>query len=326
MKAIVFESVGRVALAERPEPRLVDPRDALVRVTTAGVCGSDLHIVDGRDEGVRSGTIMGHELVGIVEEVGSAVTGLVRGDRVVSPFSVSCGECFFCARGLTARCASAQCLGVVLEDGSGLEGAQAELVRVPLASSSLVALPPRDVLADEDAVLLGDVLSTAFSNAERALIERRAVVAVDGVESRRARAGDLGAFALPPDAAAVRAALDERTEGRGADAVLECVGSPSALDLAIALARNGAAIAVAGYHTEAAYPLPMPQAYAKNLSFRFGRASARDWMEKLLPLVVDGSLSPSAIVTHRLPLAEGVRAYDVFRSRTEGAIKVLLKP
>jgi len=353
MRAIVFEAIGRVSLEDRPEPRILSPGDALVRVTAAGICGSDLNIVDGRDEGIRLGTIMGHELVGVVEETGAGVSGISPGDRVVSPFSTSCGSCFFCARGLTARCVDSQCFGVVGEDGRGLEGAQAELVRVPLASSTLVRLPAKksdgSALRDEEAILLGDVLSTAWLAAERAEVKRgdvvavigcgpvgllavlaalrlgaSAVVAVDGVAYRRERARSLGARPSAPELAC--AAVDEHTDGRGADAVVEAVGSPPALDLAIAVARPGAIVSVAGYHTEAAYPLAMQSVYAKNLSFRFGRASARAQIERLLPLLLDGSLTPAGIVTHGLPLSDGVRGYDIFRKREDGAIKVLLSP
>jgi threonine dehydrogenase-like Zn-dependent dehydrogenase len=355
MKAIVFEAIGRVALEERPEPRILSPGDALVRVTAAGICGSDLHIVDGRDAGIRLGTIMGHELVGAVEETGAGVSGISPGDRVVSPFSTSCGSCFFCARGLTARCVKSECLGVVAENGRGLEGAQATLVRVPLAGSTLVKLPATksdgSELRDEEAILLGDVLSTAWLAAERAEVRRddvvavigcgpvgllavlsalrlgaAAVVAVDAIAYRRERAHAIGAHPCPADPALARAAVDDLTEGRGADAVVEAVGSAQALDLAMHVARVGAVVSVAGYHTEAAYPLPMPAAYSKNLSFRFGRASARAQIERLLPLLLDGSLAPASIVTHRLPISDGVRAYEIFRRREDGAIKVLLLP
>lgn len=353
MKAIVFESIGKVALAERPEPQLLAPGDALVRVRTAGICGSDLHIVDGRDGGVRLGTTMGHELVGFVEAVGPEVTGLAPGDRVVSPFSVSCGSCFYCRLGLTARCVSARCLGVVDEEGRGVEGAQAELVRIPLASSTLVKLPETkhdgSPLADEEALLLGDILSTAWSTVERAGVSAgsvvavvgcgpvgllavlaalrlgaSAVVAVDGVAYRRERARSLGAIPCAPDLEHLRREIDERTEGRGADAVIEAVGSPAALDLAIAAARPGALIGIAGYHTEEAYPLAMAPVYAKNLTLAFGRASVRPEIDRLLPFIIDGTLSPASLVTHRLPLEEGVRGYEIFRSRSEGAIKVVL--
>ena len=126
MQAIVYKDPGGVRVLERPLPALEHPGDALVRVTTAGLCGSDLHIVDGRDRGCRAGTIMGHELVGVVDRVGAAVTRFRPGDRVVSPFSVSCGACFYCRRSLPARCVAAACFGFVNEDGRGLEGAQAE--------------------------------------------------------------------------------------------------------------------------------------------------------------------------------------------------------
>ena len=143
MKAIVFESPGVVRVTERPEPALRDPTDAIVRVTTAGLCGSDLHIVDGRDRGCRLGTIMGHELVGVVEAVGGAVSRFRAGDRVVSPFSVSCGACFYCRRALPARCVRSACFGFVTEGGAGLEGAQAELVRVPV-TENIIERPAYD--------------------------------------------------------------------------------------------------------------------------------------------------------------------------------------
>ena len=131
---------GAVRIEDRPQPRAEEDGDAVVRVTCAGLCGSDLHIVSGRDRGCRPGTIMGHELVGLVEEVGPGVRAFRPGDRVVAPFTVSCGGCFFCRRGLTGRCVCSRGFGFVTDDGQGLQGAQARWVRVPLADGTLVGV------------------------------------------------------------------------------------------------------------------------------------------------------------------------------------------
>jgi threonine dehydrogenase-like Zn-dependent dehydrogenase len=352
VKAIVLAGDNRVALEERPEPRVEEPGDAVVRVTTAGICGSDLHIVEGRDRSARTGTVMGHELVGVVEEVGAAVTDLQPGQRVVSPFSVSCGRCYFCRRDLPARCELSRCFGVVDAEGRGLEGAQAERVRVPLASTTLVPLPElRDdgqPLPDEEAILLGDVFATGYSAARRAGIESgdivavvgcgpvgllaalsaallgaRAVVASDMLAYRREAAARLGALPAAPHE--LQAACEALTDGRGADAVVEAVGTPRALDLAIRVARAGATIAIAGYHTEATYPLPMDAAYQKNLSFRIGRTSARSYIPRLLPMLVESRVSLAPVVSHVLPLEDGVRGYKLFARKEDGALKVLLR-
>jgi threonine dehydrogenase-like Zn-dependent dehydrogenase len=354
VKAIVHRAIGVVALEEREEPRLLDPRDALVRVTTSGICGSDLHIVQGRDRGARLGTIMGHEFVGVIEEIGSQVRGLRPGDRVLAPFSTNCGQCFYCARGLTARCLESQAFGFVNQDGRGLEGAQAELVRVPLASSTLLPLPQRcrdgSLLRDEEVLFLGDIFSTAYTTAASAelrpaevaavigcgpvglltivaarMLGAGAVVAVEAVDYRRDMAQTLGAIAFA-DAGSARRALLELSSGRGADAALEAVGSPAALDLAIELVRPGGVVAIAGYHTEPTYAFPIHQAYGKNLTLKIGRCSARARMSELLPQVLDRRVSLTGVVSHVLPLEQGVRGYQLFSERREGAIKVLLRP
>jgi threonine dehydrogenase-like Zn-dependent dehydrogenase len=359
MQAITLRNIGAVELADRPEPRLERPGDALVRVTTAAICGSDLHVVEGRDRGVRPGTILGHEFVGVVEAVAGDVPGLAAGDRVLAPFTVSCGDCFFCRRGLTARCVRSQVFGFVDEAGEGLEGAQAELVRVPLAASTLLPVPAsrpdgREV-ADEEVLFLGDVFSTAVACAEGAafaagdtvvvigcgpvgllcVVAARwlgagTVVAVDSIGYRLDKAAALGATVVDlgraPGEAALQPLLAELTDGRGADAALEAVGSAAALDLALRVVRPGAVVSIAGYHTDAVYPLPIHAAYAKNLTLRIGRCSARAMMERLLPRVLAEPLPLTAIISHVLPLRDGPRGYELFRRRQDSAIKVLLKP
>jgi threonine dehydrogenase-like Zn-dependent dehydrogenase len=353
MKAIVFEAPGVVRFADRPPPVLSDPGDALVRVTTAGICGSDLHILEGRDP-CRLGTIMGHELVGVVEQVSGAVARFRPGDRVVAPFTVCCGECFYCRRALPARCVRAACFGVVDQQGRGLEGAQAEAVRVPLADTTLVRVPDQGAdgapLLDRDVLFLGDILSTAYGAAEAGGIQPgdvvavvgcgpvgllgveaalrlfgpSAVVAVEGVGYRREQAARFGAQAVRPDEA--RGAVLERTEGRGADVVIEAVGAAPALDLAIDLVRPCGTVSIAGYPTAETYPWKINAAYGKNLTLRTGRCNARRHMDRLLPLVSARRLRHTEIITHEVPLADGPEAYAMFRERRDGAIKILLHP
>jgi len=136
MKATVLKDVGVVSVEDVSVPQIRDAGDAIVRITSAGICGSDLHIVDGRDPGIRMNTIMGHEFTGVVQESGAEVANFSAGDRVVSPFSINCGKCFFCRRGLPARCIHSLAFGFINEEGKGLQGAQAQFVRVCLASST----------------------------------------------------------------------------------------------------------------------------------------------------------------------------------------------
>jgi 2-desacetyl-2-hydroxyethyl bacteriochlorophyllide A dehydrogenase len=349
MKAIIFKEIGAVALAERETPRLQDSEDAIVRVTASGICGSDLHIVYGRDEGEKCGTIMGHEFTGIIEETGSGVQNLRNGDRIVSPFTVNCGKCFYCLRDLPARCLHSRCFGFVSQNGEGLEGAQAEYVRVPLASSTLVKIP--EGINDEEIIFLGDIFSTAYSCAENANIKQGDVVivvgcgpvgllgimaaqafqpsriiAVDSIDYRLEKARSFGAITARPNPDGVAKMVRNMTDGRGADAILEAVGNPSALDLAIQAARPGATVSIAGYHTEPFYKFPIHLAYTKNLTVKIGRCNARKYMTQLLPLIAERRFPLTDIITHVLPLSEGVRGYEIFDKRLESAIKVLLKP
>lgn len=355
MKAIFLKHIGDVVLEEAEPPKIQDSSDVILHVTTAGVCGSDLHIVHGRDPGIRMGTIMGHEFVGVVQDCGDAVTRFKIGDRVVAPFTINCGSCFYCKRGMPARCVRSLGFGFINEHGTGLHGGQAEFVRVPLADSTLMRVPDRkengEPLEDEDVLFLGDIFSTAYSTAEGAriqkgdtvvvigcgpvgllcilaakLFEPANIVAVDSVEYRLEKAQKFGATTVKPDQAAVWKTVAELTDGRGADAALEAVGHPSALDLAIHAVRPGAIVSIAGYHTKESYPFPIQLAYRKNLTVRIGRCNAGKYMRQLLPLVLQDKIPLTDIITHVLPLTDGVRGYDIFANRRDNAIKVLLKP
>jgi threonine dehydrogenase-like Zn-dependent dehydrogenase len=340
VKAITFRGVESVRLDTVAEPRVEPPHDAVVRVLAAGICGSDLHVYHGRERGLDKGTILGHELVGEILQVGTEVRRWRPGDRVVSPFSTSCGECRSCARGLTARCERGQLFGWV-ENGVGLHGAQAERVRVPLADTTLARVP--EGLPDEVALFAGDVLATGYFGAESAGAAPGAEIvvlgcgpvglmsvlaarelgasriwAVDRVPERLALAADFGAEAVELSTAS-------SLTGR-ADAVVEAVGSPEATRLAVDLLRPGGTIAALGVHTEEHFAFPPGEAYDKNLTYRAGRCPARHYLDRVLPLAERHRSLLAALVSHRLPLDDGVRGYDLFARRIDGCTKVVLVP
>lgn len=348
MRAITFRQIRDVALQEVAEPTVSDPRDVVVRVALAAICGSDLHPYLGRETGLDIGTVMGHEFLGEVVQVGSAVEQLQVGDRVVSPFTTSCGSCFYCARGMTARCEHGELFGWV-QEGRGLHGGQAELVRVPLADATLVKVP--DGAPEDEALLAGDVLSTGFFCARLGGIQSGDTVAVIGAGPvglcAAIAAGQLGAkrvFSLDleparlalaqrygaepilaTDALALEA-LREATSGRGADVALECVGNQLATRSAYDLVRPGGTVAAAGVHCEAHFAFSPGDAYDKNLTYRAGRCSARAMMAETMPLVAARTFDLGALFSHRMPFEEAARGYEMFEKRLDGCTKVLLTP
>ena len=348
MKALTFGGEKAVRLGSVPEPAVEAPSDALVQVLLSAVCGSDLHVYHGREKGIDPGTVMGHEMVGEVVEVGPGVRSVNPGDRVACPFTTSCGQCFYCLRGLTCRCAEGQLFGWV-EGGEGLQGTQAERVRVPLADSTLVPLP--DSVGDEEGLLLGDVLPTGYFCADLAGVDGSGVyavvgcgpvglmavaaarhrgaeriVAIDSVPERLELARVFGARPLDYRQESPVEALREMTEGRGADGVLEVVGSPAATRTAVDLVRPGGVVASVGVHTEEHFAFAPGEAYDRNLTYRSGRCPARHYMETLLPLVAEGRFPLGAVISHRMTLEDGPRAYALFDAKRDGCTKVLLEP
>jgi threonine dehydrogenase-like Zn-dependent dehydrogenase len=348
VRGLTFRGKARVAVESVADPRIESPGDAILQVELAGICGSDLHPYHERERGLDHGTVMGHEYVGRIVELGSGVAGLARGERVLGPFSTSCGSCFYCRRGLTARCVEGRLFGWV-QDGAGLQGAQAEFLRVPLAGGTLVRVPQD--LTDIEALLLGDVLATGYYGARRAGVEPGSTVAVvgcgpvgalaaaaavhlgaarvlaiDPLPERRALAAAFGAEPLDPHAVPAADAVRAATDGRGADAVVEAAGGPAALALAVDLARPGGTVAAVAVHTEAQLAFSPAQAYDKNLTYRSGRCPARALIDELLPLVRRRRHDLSAVVSHRLPLADAARGYALFDRREDGCTKVALVP
>ena len=348
MKAIVYEAPLKVSCAHVPPPQLQSPQDVIVRVSLCALCGSDLHVYEGREPGPDLHTPMGHEFVGEVVEAGRDVKHFRPGDKVVSPFSTSCGSCFYCTAGLTSRCERSQLFGWVSQ-GVGVAGCQAEYVRVPVADGTLMRMP--DDLSAEAAILLADILPTGYFAADQAQLRpgctcvvvgcgpvglmavasalelgAAQVFAVDNVAGRLALAQAFGAtplnFADVPVAEVVRQA----TQGRGADCVLELAGNPAASRLALDVLRPGGVMSIVGVHNEPHFSFSPNAAYDKNLTLKIGRCPARFYMGKVVEMVRSGRYNLESVISHRMTLDEGEEAYRLFAGRAPGCTKIVFAP
>lgn len=346
MKAVVFEAVGRVGIADVVAPRIQAPGDAIVRVTASAICGSDLHFVHGKAP-MSPGESIGHEGFGIVEETGSAVARVRPGDRVAIAFGVVCGTCWFCSRGETSMCGEFRMVGGGAAAG-GLGGTQAERVRVPYADTNLLPIPA-DV-DDERALFVGDVLTTAYYGAAVAGIRPGDTVAVVGVgpvgffcvqaaplfgaervvavdlEAERLRLAEkFGALGVDPALEDPKEAVRELTEGRGADVVIEAVGTTAAFETATRVVRRGGVVCVVGMYVDETAEISLGHWWLRGLRLQFaGVCPVHAWWSRALDAVRDGAIDPLPLVSHRLPLDEAPRGYELFASRQ--ATKVVLVP
>jgi len=346
VRAVVYRGVGVVEVAEVSEPEIEDPRDAIVRVGVSSICGSDLHFLNGKTP-LEPGETIGHEAVGVVERVGPDVARFAPGDRVVVSFVIACGGCWFCRIGQTALCEDFRNLGAGIF-GGGLAGAQAELVRVPSADTNLLSVP--DGAPDERAMFVGDVLTTGYYAAARGEIRPGETVAVVGagpvgfscVQGALARGADrVIAIDLEPERLALVAAagadavnasernphtaVAERTGGRGADVVIEAVGSAPAFGRALEVVRRGGRVVVTGVYASETVEAQLGVWWARGIDVRFtGVCPVHAWWERTMAELEAGRLDPSPLVSHRLPLDEAPLGYELFGSRR--ATKVLLIP
>ena len=346
MRAVVFESVCEVRVTDVPDAGIEEPGDAVVRVTRTAICGSDLHFFHGKAP-IDPGDVLGHEAVGIVKAVGTGVERFSPGDRVVVAFNIACGACWFCRRGEMQLCDDFRNLGAGAFGGS-LAGAQATHVRVPTADVNLLRIP--DEVDDERALFVGDILTTGLYAASIAEIEPGSVVAVVGcgpvgffcIQAARAiGAGQVFAIDLEPGrlelAASVGAvpvnarerhpvsALAEATDGRGADVVLEAVGSPSAYESALGMVRRGGRVVVVGVYAGESVEMQLGVYWARALTIRFsGICPVHAWWERAMDEVIAGRVDPSPLISHRLPLEEAAHGYALFDRRE--ATKVVLMP
>jgi len=349
MNGVCFKETGVVNFHSLPDPVIEDPRDAIVKVEIAGLCGSDLHPFFGREVGLDAGTVMGHEMVGKIVELGSSAEQdgqLKLGDRVCTPFTTNCGHCFYCQKGLTARCLESQLFGW-RSNQQGLHGCQAEYVRIPLAASTLMTVP--DAMSDDQALLLGDNFSTAFYCAEMADIQPdgvyivvgcgtvgqlcvqivsklgcQQIFAVDPHPQRRQQAARWGAIGLEPTEAAI-SQIKQATAGRGADGVLELVGLPEAQRFAFQVIRPGGVMSVIGCHCTPNFAFSPVDAYDKNLTYRTGRCSARNFMSKLQDSILQQNYDLTGLITHQFSPDDCQNAYDIFSGQKQGCTKAIFR-
>jgi alcohol dehydrogenase len=342
---VCFEEVGSVQVRELADPTLEQASDAIVKVSIAGLCGSDLHPFLGREVGLDRGTVMGHEFVGEVIETGTDVQRISVGTRVCAPFTTNCDQCFYCQSGLTSRCTAGQLFGW-RHNGSGLHGGQAKLVRVPHADGTLLEIP-RD-MSDETALLLGDNLSTGRFAADMAGVSNagtygvigcgtvgllaitaakqlgaKQIIAVDPCKPRLQLAEALGALTFPSAEEAKKQTM-EQTNGQGLDGVMELVGLPEAQRLAYDLVRPGGTLSVIGCHCTPHFSFSPADAYDKNLTYRTGRCPARHYMNLLSADPDVSSMDFSWCITHHFPVADAVDAYRIFSRRQDGCVKAVL--
>ena len=326
-----------------PDPGAID--GAIVQVTSAGICGSDLHIYEGHGFVEGDGYTVGHEAVGVVVEVGSRVRRFRPGDRVMVAAGAGCGVCEGClSTGLRECEEGAAIFGI----GMGLGGAQAEALAVPGADMNLMAV--EETITDDQALLLTDNLPTGWYGARRADIEPGAVVAVvglgpvgqmavesalalgasrvlavDPVEARLAAAEAVGAEPVAGGGDVTERVM-EATSGRGADAVVEAVGRDETIRLALELVRSGGTVSAVGVPFSEEIRYPLLHAFGRNITFRIGLAEIHEAWPALLPLVRSGRIRPERIITDRMALSDGSEAYARFAAREDGVMKVVLDP
>ena len=325
---------------DKPEPQIVDPRDAIVRVTLSSICTSDLHIKHGSVPRAVPGITVGHEMVGVVEAVGSGVTSVRRGDRVAVNVETFCGECFFCRHGYVNNCTDPNG-GWAL--GCRIDGGQAEYVRVPYADQGLSPIPGN--VSDAQALFVGDILATGFWAARISEIAEDDTVLIIG-------AGPTGLCALQcvmlkrpkriivcekseERAAFVRVHYPEvlvtapdnckdfvldNSENGGADVVLEVAGGDDTFRLAWDCARPNAIVTIVALY-DRPQVLPLPDMYGKNLTFKTGGVDGCDCNE-ILGLIAEGKIDTTPLITHKFPLSRIEEAYRIFESKSDGVIKI----
>lgn len=340
MLAYTYIEHGKFELIEKPKPGLKDPCDAIVRVTLGSICTSDLHIKHGSVPRALPGTTVGHEMVGIVEQVGADVTSVRPGDRVTVNVETFCGECFFCRHGYVNNCSDANG-GWAL--GCRIDGGQAEYVRVPYADQGLNRIP--DAVSDEQALFVGDVLATGFWAARISEITEEDTVLIIGagptgictllcVMLKRPRriivcetAPERIRFMQEhyPDVLVVkpedcREIVLRNSDHSGADVVLEVAGTDETFRLAWECARPNAIVTVVALY-DRPQVLPLPDMYGKNLTFKTGGVDGCDCAE-ILRLIEEGKIDTTPLITHRFPLYEIEEAYRIFENKLDGVMKV----
>ena len=344
MMGVVYHGKGDMRFEEREIPKILDPRDAIVRVGLSSICTSDLHIRHGSVPRANSNIILGHEFAGEIVSVGDAVENFKPGQRVVANVETFCGKCYYCKRGYVNNCTSGG-----WELGCRIDGCQTEYVRVPYADNGLTKIP--DSLDYEDVIMVSCILPSGYFGAELAEIKTGDVVvvlgagpvgytsmmcarlfgpskiiAVDVIDSRLDVALENGwaDIVVNPTKQNLEEIVLQHTQGRGADAVIEAAGGPTTFETAWKVARPNAVVSVIALYEEA-QEIPLHQMYGKNLVFKTGGVDAAH-NDMLMRLIEGGKLNPRPMLTHTMPLNDILKGYDIFEKHDDNCIKVAITP
>lgn len=347
MQALTFYGPRDVRIEEVPRPEIQDPGDVLLRIDRAAICGTDLHPYHGRME-IEEGFVLGHEYLGTIEAKGEGVTEFEEGDRVVGSFFVSCGKCWFCRRSLPMKCMAIRVFGLGFAFGD-LPGAQSQYMRVPEADLTLRKIPEENGLGDEDLLFVGDILTTGYDAvrktdmrpgyvvavvgcgpvglstvmAARALGAGR-IVAIDVVPERLKLAEQLGAIPVNAKETDADDVVLDLTNWRGADVVVDAVGNEQALATCFPLVRMGGTISLPGMYVEDSTSVPIGDIWLKNITITAGVANIQGHMDEVIELIYHGRIDPKVMISHRLPLSEAPKGYELFDAKE--ALKVVLDP
>ncbi|WP_018924586.1 zinc-dependent alcohol dehydrogenase [Salsuginibacillus kocurii] len=378
MKAVTYQGVKNVVVKEVADPKIEKPDDMIIKLTTTAICGSDLHLIHGMVPNFPEDYIIGHEPMRIVEETGPDVKHFKKGDRVIIPFNVSCGECYYCTHHLESQCDNSNPNGQMgayfgySNTAGGYPGGQAEYMRVPYANFSAFKVPDDSEVEDERLCLISDAMTTAFWSVENGGVKEgdtvvvlgcgpvgllaqkfswlkgaNRVIAVDYVDYRLQHAKRTNNVEIInfEQYESVGNHINEITKG-GADVVIDCVGmsgkmtplesiasglklhggAMGGLVIAAQAVRKGGTIQVTGAYGSRYNAFPLGDIFQRNVNMRTGQAPVIHSMPYMYQLIAEGKLDPGDVITHVLPLEEAKRGYDIFDTKTDDCIKVVLKP
>lgn len=378
MKAVTYQGIKNVVVKDVPDPKLEKPDDMIIRLTSTAICGSDLHLIHGLIPNLQEDYVIGHEPMGIVEEVGPGVTKLKKGDRVIIPFTIACGECIYCRNHLESQCDNSNDNGDMgayfgyTGNTGGYPGGQAELLRVPFANFTHFKIPESCERPDEELCLIADVMPTAFWSVDNAGVREgdtvivlgcgpvglltqkfcwlkgaKRVIAVDYVDYRLEHAKKTNNVEIVnfEQEKNIGTHLKEITQG-GADVVIDAVGMDgkmsdldflasgmklqggtiSAFVIASQAVRKGGTIQITGVYGGRYNAFPLGDIMQRNVNIRSGQAPVVHYMPHMYELITSGKVNAADIITHVIPLSEAARGYEVFDTKTDNCIKVILKP
>lgn len=344
MKALVCHKNGSIELTEKPVPKIQNERDAIVKVTLSSICTSDLHIMHGAVPSANFETVLGHEFVGEITDVGQGVKNLSKGDRVAANCITFCGKCFYCKKGFINNC---QYGG--WEIGCKIDGCQAEYVRVPFADTALTKLP--DNVSYENALFTGDILSSGYFGAELCEIKKGDTIAVIGcgpvglcsmmcakilgaekiiaidINEKRlelAKKQNLADYTVNPNTTNIEEFVKRLTDNHGADGVIEAAGGENTFETAWKIARANSVVALVAMY-ETPQVLPLPEMYGKNLIFKTGGVDAIH-CEKLLKLISESKINTDFLISSKMPLSKITEAYKIFENSKDDCLKFAIYP